>query len=465
MSEERLNFTPAQLSERELEILRLVATGASNKEIASQLFLSPNTVKVHLRNVFAKIGVQSRTEATMYAVRQGWVDVPADARTQPGVEELEAAVEVELQPELMAEAKLPAPRPRAVEPPLPWPQRIALVVAMALVLVGLGVTWPRAAATNGDVGNPFSDLPGQNVSLSTSGGDSRWQPGALMPTPRGRLALTSLRGKLYVIGGITSPGGVTGAVEVYDAVRNTWSSAASKPTPVANVAAATLNGKLIVPGGYTASGAPTSAVEVYDPEADAWSSGTALPSPAFAYALAVYNDKLYLFGGTTGRNNVYLGQTLAYDPTTERWTAHTPMPTPRGFAAAATLDRAIYVVGGYDGRREFTTCERYWPDRDMWEACAPLAVGRGGLGLAAIAGRLYAVGGGWSGYLAFGERYDPAANTWSPIETPLAGEWRNLAVATFRTDLFAVGGWSGQSYLAVTEKYSPFPFQIFIPSP
>ena len=61
------------LTQRELEVVRLVATGLTNKEVAGNLFLSPSTVKVHLTNIFTKLNLHTRTELSMHAVRSGWL--------------------------------------------------------------------------------------------------------------------------------------------------------------------------------------------------------------------------------------------------------------------------------------------------------------------------------------------------------------------------------------------------------
>lgn len=62
-----------QLTERELEVLRLAAKGMSNREIARELTISVRTVQTHLTNVFNKMGVGSRTEAVVHALRKGWI--------------------------------------------------------------------------------------------------------------------------------------------------------------------------------------------------------------------------------------------------------------------------------------------------------------------------------------------------------------------------------------------------------
>ncbi len=69
----RENALPEPLSKREREVLTLLAQGLSNKEIAQRLYLSVRTVEGHLANVYGKLNVHSRTEAALYAVRQGWV--------------------------------------------------------------------------------------------------------------------------------------------------------------------------------------------------------------------------------------------------------------------------------------------------------------------------------------------------------------------------------------------------------
>ena len=59
---------PARLSEREVAVLRLVALGGTNAQVARQLFLSIRTVDAHLRTIYRKLGVTSRTAATRFAI-------------------------------------------------------------------------------------------------------------------------------------------------------------------------------------------------------------------------------------------------------------------------------------------------------------------------------------------------------------------------------------------------------------
>lgn len=59
------------LSARETEVLNLVATGCSNKQIGSALSISEETVKAHMKNILAKLGVRDRTHAVIVALRRG----------------------------------------------------------------------------------------------------------------------------------------------------------------------------------------------------------------------------------------------------------------------------------------------------------------------------------------------------------------------------------------------------------
>jgi len=65
----------SRLSDRERQVLELAARGASNKTIAKELSMSTRTVEAHMRNIFDKLGVSSRTEAVTQAVRHQWIQL------------------------------------------------------------------------------------------------------------------------------------------------------------------------------------------------------------------------------------------------------------------------------------------------------------------------------------------------------------------------------------------------------
>ncbi len=440
------NQTPQLLlTEREMEVLRLVATGATNQQIALDLFISANTVKVHLRNIFQKLGVESRTEATMYAVREGWVVLEGVPAAQEG------------------EGKEPAlPQERISR----W-QR-AFFVVMAILISALVVIRPTGtASSNGN--SPFTDQGDAILGPASDLTSSRWESRAQMPTARARLAVVAYDGKIYAIGG-DGKEGVCGTVEAYERGTDTWTRRTSKPVPVRNIGAAVLEDLIYVPGGYDALDRAVEVVEVYDPQADTWREVAALPNPLFAYAIAAVKGKLYLFGGSDGMR--YLDSVLIYDPASDSWTAGSPMSTARGFCAAAVVGERVHVLGGYDGQSESALCEIYDPAKEgsgesPWTPMAPMRSGRGGIAAVAIDNYVYAIGGGWTKYLSYNERYDVNQDEWTEFESPLLGQWRTLGAAATdsgaETLIHVVGGWSAR-YLSTHYAYKAV-FRIFLSSP
>jgi DNA-binding CsgD family transcriptional regulator/N-acetylneuraminic acid mutarotase len=435
------------LSERELDVLKLVATGATNQEIARTLVISPNTVKVHLRNIFEKLGVQSRTEATVEAVRRGWVTVPGALAAVEGG----ASVEGEAAP--------PAPLP---PPPLPlrhrapivrWQRLYLLAAVVAVLLAAFAPGWWQARTRALPI-TPFSDLGRPPAPPAPRTAVQRWVGRDPLPSAVSRLALAADATRVYAVAGETAAG-VSDALEIFDPANNIWTAGPRKPTAVSNVQAALIEGRLYVPGGATSGGSVTNVLEVYDPAVLTWEARAPLPLPAAAYGLAASGGKLYLFGGYDGKS--YRAETFIYDAARDAWLAGTPLPAPRAFHAAAVLEGAIYVLGGYDGERELDSVLAYDPAGEgtaagPWAERSSMGQARGGLAAAALGSRLYAVGGGWSQPLTFNEQYDTATGAWSRITTPIVGQWRNLGLTAQGQKLYAVGGWSG-SYLDINEEY------------
>jgi DNA-binding NarL/FixJ family response regulator len=85
LSETVEKSNPEGLTERELEILTLIAAGASNREIGDKLFLSEKTVKNYITSIFQKLQTNDRTQAAVYAIQHGLINnpqAPSPAQTQ-----------------------------------------------------------------------------------------------------------------------------------------------------------------------------------------------------------------------------------------------------------------------------------------------------------------------------------------------------------------------------------------------
>ncbi len=180
------------------------------------------------------------------------------------------------------------------------------------------------------------------------------------------------------------------------------------------------------------------------------------------FAAAALDSIIYIFGGRGSEPNP---ATLAFNPATNTWQTRAPEPAPRALAQAAALGDRVFVVGGYANGQELSTCEVYTPAKNVWAGCKPMSIPRASFGLTQIGGSLYAVGGGVSGFVGFSERYDPAQNVWTPFETPFTGDWRNIAVVSFPTEFYVIGGYSNNRRLPFNYAYEALNNKMYLPSP
>ena len=420
-----------ELSEREREVLRLVATGAGNKEIAQKLVISPNTVKVHLRNIFAKVGVASRTEATLYAIRHGIVKL----------DEASKLVSAET---LTADEGLASPAPAALPFPLaapalqaPPPRRLywlALLGGMALIAIAVSAV----AITRQ---SPTVTLPAPTAAVVVS----QWQTKASLPTPRSGFASVAYENQIYVIGGEGAHGLLT-QTERYDPAQDAWTTLAPLPLAVADVSAVVIGGQIYVPGGRLASGQVTNTLAVYNPRADRWEQRAPLPVTVSAYALVAYEGNLFLFGGWDGKK--YLASVFAYDPNRDEWMEKSPLPTARGFAGAAVASGRIYVIGGTAGQQALAVNEAYTPEAEgsgnpPWQTRAALPEGRAQMGITAIADIVQIVGGEGTTTTTtplLSLEYFSQTDQWRTFDAPGEVNWSGLGLVAVETRLHLLGG-------------------------
>ena len=351
------------LTSRETEILALIAGGKTNKEIAAELFISINTVKVHVSNIFQKIEVSSRTEATLYAIEQGLVSpaLPQDSQL------------------MNTEAVEEKPTPIKANN---WTLPLAGVLGILLIIILLFVL----------TRNQIPAEPGTPLMVNFSFED-RWQNYEALSSPRSSIAPVTYESRIYAIGGSLAEG-VTGNVDVFSPNENSWNSLEDKPTAVTEVTAILIGEKIYVPGGKTSDGNVTNRLEVFDPRRNVWEEKASLPFGISDYALAAFGGDLYLFGGWDGSKPS--DATLKYDPNQDEWSELSALPKPMTSVVAAQTGNRIVLTCRADKTDTVIEMISYFPDRDLpsenpWEEGAALPVSGSVTCLFDLLGELYAV--------------------------------------------------------------------------
>lgn len=426
------------LSDREIEVLQLVGQGKSNKEIAVDLNISINTVKVHIGNIFQKINVASRTEATLFAIEHGIIKSPASPT-----------------PEIEVEDQI-VPAVEEIPTPVGFFQRnrwILWVFGMLLV-TGLYILIAKPAFLMSQ--NPPAEITQQ-----------KWETLASLNAPRSSMAVAIFEGKIIAIAGHSDSGALT-SVEMFDPATNTWSALSEKPTAVYDASAVVIGEKIYIPGGMTQDGSPTKVVEVFNPRKNAWERAADLPVAISAYGLASYEGQIFLFGGSDSAK--VLDSVWRYDPITDSWHAGTLMPTPRMYPSVLADAGKIYVMGGSDGDSQLNTNESYSPYTELekenpWRKEPDLPEKLSSYAAIKLYDKISIIGGKSSVSGAIDQfHYSVTAKEWqitniNPDTTSTISEASYVLLGEY---IYAIGGMAGEGFLDSVSRYQAM-YTILLP--
>lgn len=426
------------LSDREIEVLQLVGQGKSNKEIAVDLNISINTVKVHIGNIFQKINVASRTEATLFAIEHGIIKSPASSTLE--IEEEAPIVQV------VEEIPTPVVFFRR--------NRWIILVLGVLLLAGLYFLVVKPAFLMSR--NPPSGISQQN-----------WETLASLNTPRSSMVVAIFEGKIIVIAGHSDSGPLS-SVEMYDPMTNTWSALAEKPTAVYDASAVLIGEKIYIPGGATQDGTPTNVMEVFNPRKNAWEQAADLPVAISAYGLASYEGQIFLFGGSDSVKAI--DSVWRYDPITDSWHEGSPMPTARMHPAVLADTGKIYVMGGSDGDRKLNTNESYSPYAELekenpWQEEPDLPEKLSGYTAIKLYDKISVIGGKSDVSGAIDQyHYSVIEREWqianiNPENTNAISEAAYVLLGEY---VYAIGGLTGEVFLDSVSRYQAM-YTVLLP--
>ncbi|WP_110516203.1 kelch repeat-containing protein [Herpetosiphon llansteffanensis] len=453
------------LSEREIEVLQQLALGASNNEIANTLVISPNTVKVHIRNIYTKLGVLSRTEATLEAVRRGLIEVAINPTLVP-------------EPEIVPTEPEPLVRPPSSEPPPAEPVQATTIVQPTIPSIPdpitpvltqptNQITIPRsyALAILGVLGGLIvavmaigwivvrSNITPTTQPVPTTVVSNVWQPLTALPQPTYQHTGVFLADSLLVIGGNTETGVVEQTWQL-NLATGAWRELAPKPTAVAASGAVQIAGQIYVAGGRDKNGNASKSFEIFDLAQNRWQSGPAMPEARANAMVAAIDGKVYVFGGEN--ESVIAATSFIYSPDSKSWSQGAPIPLPLRDAAIAQNGSDVVLIGG-----QTTTgpnLKTWRLQTGAWQALADLPAPRIDAGAVFITNQIYVVGGA--------EGDQPVLvlqnNLWTTTDLRTGHALSEHLVLSNARDIYSIGGWNGTNALAETRSWTPIT-NIFLP--